>query len=70
MVQIIVIIVFVILVKDAIIVITVSKDQAFLDDFLPKLQSFWEQHVVPEVLTRALENATPKEVTADAESIY
>ena len=47
-----------------------SKDQAILVDIMPKLQSFWEQHVLPEVLTRALENATPKEVTADTEIIY
>lgn len=35
--------------------VTVMPDQQYINDVIPKLESFWQKHILPELLTRSLE---------------
>ena len=47
---------FVVFVNGSLLCLSVSIDQPFLDDVIPRLKTFWLQHIAPEILTRRLEN--------------
>ena len=47
---------FAVKVKDELSVSVVPRDNALLTQVIPTLQTFWEQHITTELLTRRLEN--------------
>ena len=46
----------VVFVNGSLLCLSVSIDQPFLDDVIPRIKTFWLQHIAPEILTRRLEN--------------
>ena len=59
---------FVVLVGDGLVHEKIVRDDIYIADVLPTLYRFWARHVVPELLTRAVEK-TPANITTP-EKLY
>lgn len=51
-------------------VIVVHRDDSFIDSVLPTLQLFWENHVIPELLTRKVERQTKDTPSTSSDSLF
>lgn len=50
---------------------TIERNEDFISSMLPKLDTFWQRHILPELLTRKLENSVEKDsVPSDGANIY